>query len=266
MSEIPPPPGNTPPPPPPGNTPGWPVGEAPTPGPQVGTAASWAVAQIGRNAPVLLAFAAVIVVINFIGRWVSGEIAPNPESVPSCSGLEGEAAAECLKTVLGGTGSILGLSLVALVVVGLFWVLSLLAEIGLINAGLKLTRGERVELADFWQPRHFWQYLLVGLVFGVCFVFGLFLCIIPGLFVLWAWQFARYAALDTGRGVFASLGESFRLAMTHKGPAVITLAVVFAAQLFGVLTCGVGFLVSAPFCALFMANMYRQFRGELVAA
>ena len=136
----------------------------------------------------------------------------------------------------------------------------MLAQIGLINASLKITRGEKPAFSDLWTPQHFWQFIFVSILYGLGVGFGLILCIIPGLLVIWAWQFAQYSALNSGPGIFASFGESWRMVSANKGPAVITLLVLFVASIVTLITCGIGALVVAPFSTLFMANMFRQFR------
>lgn len=238
-----------PPPPPPPSSPAVPpAGGAPAPqsGADVGKAVSWALNKLGQNLPVLVAFAAIIMVIGLLNNWVSGALSTDSTS--------------------DSNGQIVGLSLLQIATSIIAWVLIVLAEIGLINAALKITRGEKAQFSDLWTPKHFWQFVFVGIIFALAVGIGLVLCIIPGLLALWAWQFSRYAALDTGPGVFASLGESWKLVSANKGPAVVTLLVVALANVVTFITCGIGALVVSPFVALFMAHMFRQFKGEEIAA
>lgn len=243
------PPAPPPPPPPPPGTPAVPpAGGAPAPsgGADVGKAVSWAISKLGQNLGVLVAFAALIMAIGLLNNWLTDALQPDTESA---SGLK-----------------LAGLSLTQLAVSVGAWILITLAEIGLINSALKITKGEKAQFSDLWTPKHFWQFVLVGIIFGLLAGIGLVLCVIPGLLAIWAWQFSRYAALDTGPGVFASFGESWRLVKANKGPAVLTLLISFLANIITVITCGIGALVVAPFVILFMANMYRQFKGEEIAA
>ncbi len=263
----PPPSGGTPPPPPPpppgGGVPMPAQGGVPGGTPDVGGAISWAFTKFGQNAGVLIALAAVVFVVQLIGFGVNNITQRGANTVSDCANLTGQAFTDC---VGAGPATIAGLGILSLVISFVFWVIGLLATIGLIRAALKISRGEKPEFSDIWHPKHFWQYFFVALVFGIVAVIGFVLCIIPGLFIIWIWQFGQYEALDKGPGVFASLGKSYKMVMANKGPAVVTLIVVFVASLVTIITCGIGALVVLPFEVLFMANMYRQFGNEPVAA
>ncbi|MCB0915846.1 MAG: hypothetical protein H6525_10675 [Actinobacteria bacterium] len=243
-----------------------PPGQPGSTGPEIGDGIKWAFNKFGQNAGILIAFAAVIVVVQLIGFGARNAANSTVDTVNDCSGLTGEALADCLTEGTGSVGFIAGMGILSLLLTVVFWALTVLAQIGLINASLKITRGEKPEFSDLWSPRHFWQYLFVSILLGLAVGFGLLLCLIPGLLAIWAWQFAQYSALDTGQGVFKSFGESWRMVSANKGPAVITLVVVAIASIVTLLTCGIGALVVMPFQTLFIANMYRQFRNEPIAA
>lgn len=243
-----------------------PPGQPASAGPQIGDGIKWAFNKFGQNAGILIAFAAVIMVIQLLGQGARTTTSTTVDTVNDCSNLTGEALADCLTEGAGSVGLIAGLGFLSVLLGVLFWVLGVIAQIGLINAALKITRGEKPEFSDLWNPRHFWQYAFVSILFGLAVGFGLILCLIPGLLAIWAWQFAQYSALDTGQGVFKSFGESWRMVSANKGPAVITVVVVAVATLVTILTCGIGALVVMPFQTLFVANMYRQFRNEPIAA
>lgn len=244
---------------PPGQ-PGYPM----APQPSVGDGIKWAINKFGQNAGVMIAFAAIIMVISFVGRLISNGMNSVGNNLSNCDNLTGQALVDCLNDNVGSTGKIAGFAIGGLLVTLVFWLLGTLAEIGLINASLKITRGEKPKISDLWTPEHFWTFIVVGIIVGLAMLVGVFVFCVGYLIVLWFWQFARYSALNNG-GIGASLGESFRLVMANKGLSVVTLLVVFVASIIGVLTCGIGFLVVAPFQDLFMAYMYRQFRGEPVA-
>jgi uncharacterized membrane protein len=263
----PPPPGGGYPPPPPGGMPPVPAGSEPN----IGDGVKWALNKFGQNAGVMLAFAAIIMVVNLVGygaRTATNASVNNvADDLNDCANLTGDAYFDCISgTTTTSGGFLLGFGILSLAISILFWVLQMLAQIGLINASLKITRGEKPEFSDLWTPKHFWQFFFVTLLYGLAMGFGLLFCLIPGLLVIWAWQFVQYAALNSGPGIGAAFGESWRMVSAHKGTAVVTLLVLFAASLITFITCGIGALVVAPFGTLFMANMFRQFRNEPVAA
>lgn len=225
----------------------------PQPVPQrvdVGGAVSWAMTKFGQNWQVLLVFAAAIMVINLINNRVSGAVSDRVAN--EASTLESIA--------------FLGLSLTSFLVTIALALAALIAELGLINASLKITRGERAAYSDFWDSRIGVTFVVVAILFGLAVGFGLVFCIIPGLLAMWAWQFARYAAVDPGTSIGASFGESWRLVSANKGVAVLTLLIGAVGTVLTFLTCGIGALVVQPVITLFMANVYRQLRGEPVAA
>jgi uncharacterized membrane protein len=246
--------------------PGYPG--APAGSPDIGGGVKWAINKFGQNAGVMIAFAAIILVIQLIGRWASNAAQPTVNDLNDCAALEGDAYFDCLESATSGAtvGTVAGLGFLSLIISVLFWALTMLAMIGLINASLKITRGEKPQFSDLWTPQHFWQYAIVSILFGFAVGFGLILCLIPGLLAIWAWQFAQYAALNSGPGIFKAFGESWRMVSANKGAAVVTLLVMFISSLITVVTCGIGALVVTPFQTLFMANMFRQFRQEQVAA
>ena len=212
---------------------------------------SWAISKFGQNWQVLLVFAAVIMVIQLINNRLSGVF----------DSSDFESTTDAADTI-----ALLGLSMVGLLVTIALSLVALIAEFGLINASLKITRGEKANYSDFWDSRTGVAFVVVAILFGLAVGFGLVFCIIPGLLALWAWQFARYAAVDPGAGIGGSFGESWRLVKANKGVAVLTLLINALSTIIVFVTCGIGALVVQPIIALFMANVYRQLRGEPVAA
>lgn len=248
-----------PPPPPPASAPP----PSPSGKPDVSGAISWAFAAFGKNAGPMIGLAAVIVGAGLVGTVI--RIATEPvinRAVNRCENITSDADLQaCLNSGGGGFfGAIAGNVLVQLVV----FIITLIATIGLINASLKVTRGEKASFGDIWHPRHFWLYLFVTIVAGIGIGVGFIFCIIPGLVLLWLWQFVQYAALDEGKGFGHAFSTGMRAVTRNKGLAVLTVLVVFVAQLITVFTCGIGALVVQPFVCLFMANMYRQFLGQSV--
>ncbi len=261
MSDVPPPPPPPAPPPPPPPSPQ--PGGSPSGGPDIGGAISWAISGFGKNAGVMIGLAAVVMVAGLVGWLLRSALNPLVDRfVYNCDTVE---TAEQLNACLarGGAG-LFATFLGGIVLQIVIFVIVILAEIGLINASLKLTRGEKPAFSDIWHPQHGWLYFFVALVTGVLIGIGFIFCIIPGLILLWLWQFTRYAALDRGQGFGDAFSTGTRAVLDNKGPAVLTLLVVFAASLITVFTCGIGALVVYPFTDLFMANMYRQFRKEPV--
>lgn len=216
----------------------------------MGGAVSWAMTKFGQHWQVLLVFAAVIMLINLVNNRVGGAFDDGVAS--NASNVE--------------TLAFLGLSLTTLLLTIALSLAALIAEFGLINASLKITRGEKANYSDFWDARTGITFVIVAILFGLAVGFGLLFCLIPGLLAMWAWQFSRYAAVDPGTSVGGSFAESWRLVSANKGVAVLTLLVGAVGAIVTFFTCGIGALVVQPVITLFMANVYRQLRGEPIAA
>ena len=239
----------------------------PSSGPDIGAGISWAFTKFGQNAAVLLVFAAVILVLNMIRYFVDRAFKPVVISGENCDALinDGEAYLNCLNTTTSASvASIAGFGVASMLISLLFAILSILATIGLINAALKITRGEKPTFADYWNPRHAWVFILVSIIYGFAQVLGVLVFCVGYLVVIWIWQFAQYSALD-GHGIGGSLGESYKLVMANKGPAIVVMLVNFLAFIVTWVTCGIGALVALPFQMLFTANMYRQFQKAPIA-
>ncbi|MEI2624893.1 MAG: hypothetical protein V9G23_13955 [Giesbergeria sp.] len=132
--------------------------------PDIGAAFSWAFAKFGQNWAVLVSMAAILVVIRILDGLLSSIL---DGGVDDCSGnLTQQQAAECVARV---GGFALGTLLVTLVMA----LVSAVVIVGIIQASLRLTRGETPEFSDLWTPTNFWQYILVTIVFWICMFFGL---------------------------------------------------------------------------------------------
>ena len=70
--------------------------------------------------------------------------------------------------------------------------------------------------------------ILVGLVVGICVVFGLILLIIPGLIILTMWSVASPVVVVEDTGVFDALGRSRELVRGNGWQVFGVIASVFA--------------------------------------
>lgn len=254
-----------PPPPPPPPTSGGPAAGQPsavgTPGGSptgVGAAVNWAIKKFGENWMVLVGFALLIAITQGISFALS--------DADSNSGV---------------------VTLIEVIISLALAVASIILAISLVRASLKISKGEKAEWSDLWNPTHFWQYVGVAVVIALLYfmtaivgiggiglginggffagAIGLVLALgamVVGVLLWWLLQFSQWSVINEGRGIGAALSESVNLVKANKTESVLTLLVMLVAQFLGFLTCGIGTLVTLPFGMLFMAHMYRQFRGE----
>jgi Predicted integral membrane protein len=94
--------------------------------------------------------------------------------------------------------------------------------------------------------------------------FGILLCKLPGLLVIFFFQLGPYYVLDRGMGVREALVASAQVIRRNLAAAFLmtvlnALVLVLGGLFFGILT-----LLTLPFATLFTAYLYRTFNGEPV--
>lgn len=142
-------------------------------------------------------------------------------------------------TLFTGTHSIptpvtIALTLLEILAVAAFLILSIMATAGYFAAQLKSVRGEKTTIRSSLQTgRHFaWRYLGLGICVGLLTLGGLLLLIVPGLFMIRRYYLAPYYLIDRDLGVFEAMRQS---AAASKR---------FSRAIWGLL--GVMFLISLP--------------------
>lgn len=251
----PPPPGPLPPPPPPPQNPGAAQGV------DVGTAFSWAISKFGKYFAVLIGLAAVVFVIRLIQSILSRVIFNALNNCDNPSVIVNQNGAISIQNCTVGFGTtILVNSLIGLV----FGILVFLATVGIYRAALKTTLGEEPSFQHLTSSEHLGAYIVVAIVFGIASVVGLALCIIPGLVVIFLFQFAPFYALDKGQGVGAAFGNSYRAVTSNFVPVLLAALINIVVMILSGLFFGILTLVLLPFAALFTANVYRQLNHEAV--
>ena len=113
---------------------------------------------------------------------------------------------------------------------------------------------------------HLGAYLVVAIVYGIASFAGLVLCFIPGIIVIFLFQFAPLYALDKGQGVGEAFGNSYRAVTSNFVPVLLAALVNIVASFLGGILFGVFTLITLPFAALFTVHIYRQLNKEQIAA
>lgn len=196
--------------------------------------------------------------------------AVDPLDVGACLGRAWELLRADFWGVLGGT-------LVLLLANGALGVLSLIPFLGwialvLLGPPLALgavswfvarARGGRPGVAELFNGfARFGESLGLYLVSGVLILVGLTLCVLPGLYLAFAWA-AAAPLLSDRRGGFWECMEISRQALTaHFGWLLLFWLVTALVASAGILLCGVGVLATAPLAYLAYAAAYvRLFDG-----
>ncbi len=225
MSDVPPP---VPPPPPPGGF-GAPP---PSSSPDIGAALSYGwkkfTENVGPLIGIILAPVAVFIVLILIGTLV----------------------------VKGAFGFLLFEALGLLV--------SVVAYLGIFNAGLMATSGQRVEFGKAFSTDRWGEWIGFAIVYGLMLGVGSLFCGVGALVVIAFWGLAPFYFLDGRRSLGDALSASFEATRSNSGLALalVVLAIVGWA---GGLVCGIGALVTYPLAIIGAAFLYRNVTGQPVA-
>jgi len=125
---------------------------------------------------------------------------------------------------------------------------------------LKKMRGERAEIGDAFAgfTISFLQLFLGGLVSSVLIAVGFAVCILPGIYLSVAWQFALPLIIDKKIEFWPAMELSRKVISKHwwsfLGFAIVMVLVNFA----GVLACFVGVFVTAPLTMIALTYAYED--------
>lgn len=149
---------------------------------------------------------------------------------------------------------------IALIIVAL---LSIYVSIVLDNMGTTkfyLNAHDNVEnarLKDLWQPHPFVKYVLTSVLFGLMFVVGLVLLIVPAVFVGLIFGFALYIVMDRGLGPIEALKESARITKGNRKKLFLLGLSMIGINLVGLLALVIGLFVTVPVTLLASIHAYR---------
>jgi uncharacterized membrane protein len=107
-------------------------------------------------------------------------------------------------------------------------------------------------------------YIGTVLIVAVASTIGMFLCILPGIAVIFFCAYAPLIALDKGVGPVEAIRRSIDLVKDNLGQVFVILLLAYAVYYVGALACYVGLLVSIPVALVVITYSYRVLEGEPV--
>ncbi|MCB7135404.1 hypothetical protein [Cellulosimicrobium marinum] len=229
--------------------PGQPYGQADQPV-QIGDAFNYGWNKFTQNAGVIiggvLAWAAALLVLSIVFFFLligtaSTTIDPNTGELSTTGGLA------------FGFGTFLYVAII--VVLGLF------VQAVVVNVSLLITRGKKIEFADFFRVPNLLNVVLAALVVGLA-VGILSITIVGGIVFAFFAQFTIFYVIDKNLAVFDALKASFTTVSRNLGTVVVLFLGVYVAQIIGVLLCYVGLLVALPVAQIATAYVYRRLNHE----
>ncbi|MGD0901188.1 MAG: hypothetical protein ABR915_25445 [Thermoguttaceae bacterium] len=140
--------------------------------------------------------------------------------------------------------------------------------IGLKRFMLKIARGERAEIGDlFTGGPYFLRVLGAGILFGLMFIVGYILCIVPGIILALMFSQFLYLILDRDCEIMESLKMSKDLMVGNKLTIFLIQVLAGIGGMVAILlTCGLGLIVVYPFLLLLPAVIYLSITGQPTAA
>ena len=129
--------------------------------------------------------------------------------------------------------------------------------IGYVRFPQRKLRGEPAEIGDLLSGfADFGQSLGLGIVLALLISLGYLLCILPGVYLAVAWWPAFFLLADR-RQDFWGLMEVSRQAVTARWfQAFLLILIVHLVSYAGLLLCGIGMLVTAPFAMLMACSAH----------
>ena len=146
------------------------------------------------------------------------------------------------------------------------WLFGIWLGAGQANFFLKTARGQDAKFADLFSGgRWFVPIAIASLLYGLAFMVGLILLIVPGIIV--GLMFSQYylLILDRDMGIIDSLTQSREIMRGNKLTLFVAVLSWMGLFILGLLACGIGLLFVAPFVVLMYPVFYLGVTGQPTA-
>ena len=145
----------------------------------------------------------------------------------------------------------------------IFCVVAFLFSVGTENYCMKICRGENPETKDFFLPgKTYLRIIAAEFLVMLAANVGIFLCVIPGLILLFFFSLVSYAVIDHPElGIIDCMKHSWNLVKQNWKPILILFIVVYAIQsvIGGTV---VGMIPAVPFGILVTSLLYTKFNDS----
>ncbi|MGH8977209.1 MAG: hypothetical protein ACRDV7_03965 [Acidimicrobiia bacterium] len=166
--------------------------------------------------------------------------------------------------ILSAVGAVFDSIVMQLLLSAVSYVVSLMLAIGIFNAALMITSGQRVDVGQAFSSDRWGEWILFSFVFGLMVGIGVLFCLVGALVVLAFFGLAPYYFLDQRMGLGDSLSASLEKTRSTSGlPMAIALTVLVGAL--GVILCIIGLFVTMPIAYVGVAFLYRHVNNQPVA-
>lgn len=135
---------------------------------------------------------------------------------------------------------------------------------GTIRVMLNIVRDRDPRFTDLFSltPWGSLSMLIAGFLGFLCYMVGIFLCIVPGVIVLLMWMPFPFLIVEEGLGPLASLSEAKRLTDGSKLNVFLIGLVGYGILLAGMMACYVGLLFALPLWWIMLTELYVRLKAR----
>lgn len=147
-----------------------------------------------------------------------------------------------------------------------FTVFQLFLGLGFLKILLLLTDDHYVEVADlFHNFAQFPPYLMAYLLYMIAVVLGLFLFVLPGIFIAIRFQFYPYYILEGTHSAVTALKKSYYQTENLTLELFLFGVVVVVLNILGALLFGIGIILTYPLTTMATAVVYKHLSSGVTA-
>jgi uncharacterized membrane protein len=156
-----------------------------------------------------------------------------------------------------------GLSFIPIAGQILVGVLYPLLSAGYFVVSLKIIRGEKVEMSDFFKGLSLWYPLSInGLIGGILTLIGFFL-ILPGIYLYFAYLFSIQMIVDENLSAWESLEASRKVITKIFFPFMLFTIISYLIVVLGFLALGIGLLITFPLYFIIHGLAYEDIKNQI---
>ncbi len=108
-------------------------------------------------------------------------------------------------------------------------------------------------------------YIIAGIIYTVIITIGIFLLIIPGIYLALRLQFFMAYIVEEDAGIIESLQRSWEITKDQALQLFLLALVMILFCFVGILLIGIGILVAAPLCYMMYCVVFRKLNSPLNA-
>lgn len=139
----------------------------------------------------------------------------------------------------------------------------LFLSLGFTKVMLLLVQDAYVEVADMFNNfRSFLSFFVASFLYGIAVFIGLFLLVVPGIFIAIRFQFYPYFIIEQGESSFTALQKSYNLSQNLSWELLLLGIAVVALNAVGVLLLGIGIIFTYPLTTMATAVVYKGLIDE----